>query len=138
MLKFRIALFAVACMALFVACTFAADLKEPGELMSVQKPGDYKAAVGDLLIVSMESNGSLGPANPAANLEVKTDGESVKKVAVVLHRPAKPMPGAPSTIEAYLLCEKTGDCSITITPVKGDKKPGKALEFKVKVAEKRE
>jgi len=129
---------ALACVVLFVACTFAAESSEPGQLMSIEKPGEFKAVVGDLLVVSFESNGSLGPADPASNLEVKMDGNGVKKVAVVLRHPAKPKPGAPGHIEAYFLCEKAGATSISVTPIKGDKKPGKALEFKVKVAETRE
>ena len=138
MLKFRVLVSVLAIMTLSAVSGFAADSKSPGELKYLPRSGDFNAAVGDLLYVSFESNGSLGPANPAADLKVETEGDAARKVAIVIRPPEKPMPGTASRIEAYWLCEKAGDTSIKVTPIDGSGKPGATTSYKVKVSETHE
>lgn len=111
--------------------------KMPGDLKRMDKPGNYEAFVGDLLVISMQSNPSTGPDNPAANLRVKVKGDAAKAVTVVFAPPAKPKPGASGRVQAYLVAEKVGAATIEVTPIKGNGQPGEAKEYKVTVSERK-
>ncbi len=118
-----------ACLAL------AADeaLPDPGQLLQLAQPGEYRAAAGDLLVVDLKSNPSTGPHNPAANLRSKLTGDAVRLVTVVFVPPAKPIPGAPGRIQAYFVAEKPGRATLQVTPIQGNRQPGSPLEFQVLV-----
>ena len=107
----------------------------PGRIRWLSKPGECKAAVGDLIVVTMASNPSTGPNNPAANLKAKVEGEAVRLVTVVYVPPAKPMPGAPGRIQAYFVAEKTGDALVHVTPISASGQPGKPWEIKLFVGQ---
>lgn len=139
MLRLRVAVVGIVATGLLSVAAIAAESQGLASLKRLNKPGNVKATVGDLLVVSQESNASLGPANPASNLQVKVEGDAVKKLAVVLIPPPKKdgkmVVGAPSKLDAYFIAEKAGEATITVVPVKPDGKTGEARTFTVKVAE---
>jgi len=131
----QIATIAVACALSLASLALGADdvLREPAQIHWLSKPASCSTAVGDLIVVTMTSNPSTGPYNPAAHLTTAVQGTAVRAVTVVFVPPAKPMPGAPGKIQAYFVAEKIGDAVLRVTPISGSRQPGKPWEFKVSV-----
>jgi hypothetical protein len=129
-------LIGLACSTLVAAVAVAGNglSAEPAQIHWLSKPGPCSAAVGDLLVVTMTSNPSTGPYNPAANLKATVAGTAVRLVTVVYVPPARPVPGAPGKIQAFFLAEKSGSALLRVTPISGSGQPGKPWEFKVSVA----
>ncbi|AGA28448.1 protease inhibitor I42 family protein [Singulisphaera acidiphila] len=107
---------------------------ELGRLERIVKSGEYTAASGDLVEISVPSNPSTGPSNPAAKLKVSVHGDHLKKVGVYFAPPAKPLPGAPGEIRAYLTAHGNGTSKVTVTPISGSGQEGTPLEITLKVA----
>ncbi len=107
----------------------------PGELLRHTESASFEAAPGDLILVAVPSNPSTGPNNPAAKLKVEIEGTGLsQKSYVVQAPPARPRPGAPGEIQAYVPVEAPGSATLTVTPISGNGQPGKPLVFKVTVA----
>lgn len=132
-MKYR-ALLATGVLAMTCGAAHAQD--EPGQLHRLTKPGAYQAAPGDLIVVAMQSNPSTGPANPAAKLKVEVKGTGLAaKSYVVFVPPAKPIPGAPGEIHAYVPVDAVGNATLTVTPISGTGQAGRPMEFTIKVSE---
>jgi hypothetical protein len=124
-----------ACAMLLATCAVAEDdvVQETAQIHWLSKPGPCQAAVGDLIVVTMTSNPSTGPSNPAAKLKTVVEGTAVRAVTVVFVPPARPMPGAPGKIRAYFVAEKPGRAVVRVTPISGARQPGRPWEFNVSV-----
>ena len=114
---------------------FGAGDDFPGRLVRLARAGSHRAEAGDLVVIVLASNPSTGPANPAAKLKVEVRGEGLaKKAIVVFAPPARPLPGAPGEIQAYLPAEGEGDATVIVTPIDGKGEAGQPIEYRVKVS----
>jgi hypothetical protein len=102
-------------------------------LRQLDQPGESEAAVGDLVVIAIESGTATGPDNPAADLGIEVDGPAVEEVAVVFAPPEEPIPERPGHLQAYLLAMSEGAATVRVTPLSGEGRTGATREYTVTV-----
>lgn len=130
----QIGLRVVACL-LLAGCGAAFGADSPGELKRLTRSGTYDVNAGDLIVIAVPSNPSTGPANPAANLKVDVKGKALAaKAYIVFAPPARPIPGAPGEVQAYIAVEGEGEATVAVTLINGKGDEGDTLNFKIKAS----
>lgn len=106
---------------------------EPANVVTVEGPGEARAAVGDL--IGLPVSFPVVPGAMLSNLRAEVRGDAVRYVTVA-NTPrtvnGRPVMGA-GVLSAFLVASRPGEAVVTLTPVKLDGQAGEPREYRIKV-----